>query len=84
MPNLTVRNIPKQTYKRLRARARSCGRSLNAEILDILAEKDSWEMRRREIAKVLPELRRVREEVAREHPDAPDSVELIRELRDSR
>jgi hypothetical protein len=41
-------------------------------------------MRRREIAKVLPELRRVREEVAREHPDAPDSVTLIREDRDRR
>ena len=84
MPNVMVRNIPKQTYKRLQARARSYGRSLNAEILDILAEKDSWEMRRLEIAKVLPELRRMREEIAREHPNAPDSVTLIREDRDSR
>ena len=84
MPNVVVRNIPKKTYKRLRARARSYGRSLNAEILDILAEKDGWEMRRKEIAKVLPELRRVREEVAREHPTAPDSVTLIREDRDNR
>jgi plasmid stability protein len=84
MPNVVVRNIPKKTYKRLRARARSYGRSLNAEILDILAEKDGWEVRRKEIAKVLPELRRVREEVAREHPTAPDSVTLIREDRDNR
>jgi plasmid stability protein len=84
MPNVMVRNIPERTYKRLRARAKSYGRSLNAEILDILAEKDSWEMRRQEIAKVLPELRRMREEIAREHPNASDSVELIRELRDSR
>jgi plasmid stability protein len=81
---LQVRNIPERTYKRLRARARSYGRSLNAEILDILAEKDGWEMRRRQIAKVLPELRRLREEVAREHPNPPDSVALIREDRDSR
>jgi hypothetical protein len=57
---------------------------LNAEILDVLAENDSWEMRCREIATVLPELRRARAEVAREYPSAPDSVELIRELRDSR
>ena len=84
MPNVMVRNIPKQTYKRLRARARSGGRSLNAEILDILAEKDSWETRRQEIAKILPQLRRMREEVAREFPNAPDSVALIREDRDSR
>jgi plasmid stability protein len=84
MPNVMVRNIPKQTYSRLRARARSFGRSLNAEILDVLAEKDSWEKRRLEIAKVLPELRRTREEIAKEHPNAPDSVTLIREDRDSR
>ena len=84
MPNVMVRNIPRETYKRLRARAKNLGRSLNAEILDILAEKDGWEIRRREIAKVLPEIRRVREEIAREHPDAPDSVTLIREDRDNR
>jgi plasmid stability protein len=84
MPNVMVRNIPRETYKRLRARAKNLGRSLNAEILDILAEKDGWEIRRREIAKVLPEIRRVREEIAREHPNAPDSVTLIREDRDSR
>jgi len=84
MPNVMVRNIPRETYKRMRARAKNLGRSLNAEILDILAEKDSWEIRRREIAKVLPEIRRVREEIAREFPDAPDSVTLIREDRDSR
>jgi plasmid stability protein len=84
MPNVMVRDIPQQTYKRLRARARSYRRSLNAEILDILAEKNSWEIRRQEIAKVLPGLRRVREEVAREHPNAPDSVTLIRKDRDRR
>ena len=84
MPNVMVRNIPRETYKRMRARAKNLGRSLNAEILDILAEKDGWEKRRREIAKVLPEIRRVREEIAREHPDAPDSVTLLREDRDSR
>ena len=84
MPNVMVRNIPRETYKRMRARAKNLGRSLNAEILDILAEKDSWEIRRRKIAKVLPEIRRVREEIAREHPDAPDSVTLLREDRDSR
>ena len=84
MPNVMVRNIPRETYKRMRARAKNLGRSLNAEILDILAEKDGWEIRRREIAKVLPEIRRVREKIAREHPDAPDSVSLIREDRDSR
>jgi plasmid stability protein len=84
MPNVMVRNIPRETYKRMRARAKNLGRSLNAEILDILAEKDGWEIRRREIAKVLPEIRRVREEIAREHPDAPDSVTLIREDRDNR
>ena len=47
MPNLTIRNIPRETYRRLRGRAETRGRSLNAEILSILADEDSWEIRRR-------------------------------------
>lgn len=84
MPNLTVRNIPKHIYKFLKESAKSHGRSLNAEILAILADEDGWELRRREIAAVLPELDKARAELARKYPDAPESVELIREDRDSR
>ncbi|MGO8791358.1 MAG: FitA-like ribbon-helix-helix domain-containing protein [Terriglobia bacterium] len=84
MPNLTIRNIPRETYRRLRGRAETRGRSLNAEILSILADEDSWEIRRREMSEVLPKLRRLRAKIAREFPHAPDSAALIREDRDSR
>jgi len=84
MPNLTIRNIPRETYRRLQGRAGRRGRSLNAEVLNMLADEDQWEIRRREIAKVLPKLRRLRAQVAREFPNAPDSLAIIREDRDNR
>lgn len=37
MPSLTIRNIPEPQLKWLRARADQRGRSLNAEILELLA-----------------------------------------------
>ncbi len=84
MPNLTVRKIPKDVYKRLKDSARRNHRSLNAEILAVLADEDGWARRRLQIAAVMPELDRVRRELAKKYPNAPDSVELIREDRDSR
>jgi len=50
----------------------------------ILADEDGWERRRLAIAETLPKLRRLREEIARKYPNAPDSVTLLREDRDSR
>jgi plasmid stability protein len=84
MPNVTVRNIPRGLHKRLRQRAKSQGRSLNAEILAILGDEDAWALRRLEIEAVLPELDAAREELARKYPNLTDSVALIREDRDSR
>ena len=84
MPNLTVRSIPQSTYKRLKAGARSNNRSLNAEILAVLADEDAWKLRRLRIAAVLPELYKARAELANKFPNAPNSVESIREDRDSR
>ena len=84
MPNVTVRNIPKDIYRRMRESAKRRGRSLNAEILAILSDEDGWTRRRLAIAETIPELRRMREEIAREHPNAPESVEIIREIRDTR
>ena len=37
MATLYVRNVPQDLYRRLRARARHNGRSINAESLEILA-----------------------------------------------
>jgi plasmid stability protein len=84
MPNLTVRRIPKEVYRRLKVTAKRNHRSLNAEILAVLTDEDAWALRRLQIAAVLPELAKAREEIAREFPNAPESVELIREDRDSR
>ena len=84
MPNLTVRNIPKDIYKRLKESARRNRRSLNNEILAVLSDEDGWKLRRLQIAAVMPELDRARAELAKKYPQAPDSVELIREDRDSR
>jgi len=84
MPNLTVRRIPENVYKRLKASARTNNRSLNAEILAVLTDEDAWKLRRLRIAAVLPELVKARAELARKYPNAPDSAELIREDRDSR
>jgi plasmid stability protein len=84
MPNLTVRKIPKDIYRRLRENARSHRRSLNSEILAILTDEDGWARRRLEIAAVLPELDAARQELARKYPHLIDSVPLIREDRDTR
>ncbi len=84
MPNLTVRKIPKDIYRRLKESARRNRRSLNAEILAVLSDEDGWKLRRLQIAAVMPELDKARAELARKYPNAPDSVDLIREDRDSR
>jgi len=65
---LTKRNIPQGIYKRLQSRAEKRGRSLNAEVLNILADEDSWDVRRRQIASVLPGLRQLRAENAKAYP----------------
>lgn len=83
MPNLTVRNIPKGTYAELQVEARRNQRSMNAEILKLLADKVEMGRRRRQAAKVLARLGQIRDDIAHEHPNQPDSVDLIREDRDS-
>jgi plasmid stability protein len=84
MPNLTVRRIPQDVYRRLKATAKRNHRSLNAEILAVLADEDGWARRRLEIAAVLPELDAARRELAKEYPHLIESVHLIREDRDTR
>ena len=80
MATLFIRDVPEPLYKRLRARARRQGRSLNAEVLDILAdvadrEQDGARITRR-LAKLAAEINLA--------PDAPTAEQLVREGRDSR
>lgn len=84
MPSLTVRNIPGDVYAVLQQDARRHGRSLNAEILTILADKAEMAQRRAEAAKAMQRIDKLRAEIARKYPSQPDSVDLIREDRDSR
>jgi len=75
---LYVRDVPERLYKQLRARARRNGRSLNAEVLEIIDEAVRRELSSKEITDRLAEL-------AAEinlPPDAPRPEDLIREARD--
>ncbi|HEY8627980.1 MAG TPA: Arc family DNA-binding protein [Gaiellaceae bacterium] len=80
MATLYVRDVPEKLYKRLRARARRNGRSLNAEVLELIDEAVLRELSSEEITERLAEL-------AAEidlPPDAPRPEDIIREERDRR
>jgi len=84
MATLSVRGIPKAVHEILRKRAKEHYRSLNGELLEILSYHAELERRRQRLKQLIPQLRRLRERIARKYPNAPDSVQLIREDRDSR
>jgi plasmid stability protein len=83
MGSLSVRNIPKAVHEVLRKRAKEHHRSLNGELVEILTYHAELERRRQRLKRILPQLRRMRERIARKYPNAADSVQLIREDRDS-
>jgi plasmid stability protein len=77
---LYVRDVPEKLYKRLRARARRNGRSLNAEVLELIDEAVLRELTSHEITDRLAEL-------AAEidlPPGAPRPEDIIRQERDRR
>jgi plasmid stability protein len=77
---LYVRDVPEPLYKRLRARARRSGRSLNAEVIDMLEDGIERELDAARLTERLAELARRIDYPA----DAPKPEDLIREDRDSR
>ena len=80
MATLYVRDVPEKLYRRLRARARRNGRSLNAEVLELIDEAVLRELTSDEITVRLAEL-------AAEidlPPEAPRPEDIIREERDRR
>ena len=80
MATLYVRDVPEKLYKRLRARARRNGRSLNAEVLELIDEAVLRELSSDEITERLAEL-------AAEIDlslDAPRPEDIIRQERDRR
>lgn len=84
MADFVIRNIPRETYKRLQQSAREQGHSLNAEFLSILNDQDYWALRRMQIRSTIPKLRRFRRKVAKKFPVKYEMRELIREDRDRR
>lgn len=77
---LYVRDVPERLYKRLRTRARKNGRSLNAEVIEILegvVERDH------DGGLITDKLRELAREINRPD-DVPTPEEMIRAARDER
>ena len=84
MPNLMIRNIPKQDYSELQREADENQRSMNAELLRAIAERAEARRRLREADRAMRQLDKMRDKISRKYPHAPESVKLIREIRDAR
>lgn len=80
MPALHIRDVPTDVVEAIRERARSSGRSLNAELVTLLAEGARRHRERGMLTRRLAEIA-ARVNLA---PDAPRPEDLIREDRDSR
>lgn len=80
MATLYVRDVPEKLYKRLRARARRNGRSLNAEVLELIDEALLRELTSDEITDRLAELAAEIDLPS----DAPRPEDIIRQERDRR
>jgi plasmid stability protein len=80
MPALHIRGVPTDVVEALRERARSSGRSLNAELIVLLTE---GARRHRERGTLTRRLAEIAERVNLP-PDAPRPEDLIREDRDNR
>ncbi len=80
MPAVHIRDVPEDILEALRVRAQKNGRSLNAELLRVLAEGARAERQPGEITRRLAEI------AARVNlpPDAPRPEDFIRQDRDSR
>lgn len=59
MPSVTIKNIPESIYKKLKARAKSNHRSINGEIMSVLAhEVDDHDLNVEEFLKRAEEIRK--------------------------
>jgi plasmid stability protein len=76
MATLTIRRLDDDVYERLKNRARSNRRSLEAEARDILTD------RARAKDDLVADLIRFHREMEAKHGLLPDSTPLLREMRD--
>jgi len=76
------------TMARNMSRAKSAARPVIVrqveEFLAMLADKKEMARRRAGAARAMKRIDKIREEIAKKYPNQPDSVDLIREDRDSR
>jgi plasmid stability protein len=76
---LHVRNVPPEVYEALRSRAARNGRSINAEVIEILRSH----ARTRSLEEVRESIRARRERLAAHSDQLPDLLDVIRHDRDS-
>lgn len=78
--NITLKNVPDKVYRAVKRAAKEQGRSMNAQIIQLLeAEADQLERRKR-----LPELIKQLDRFAASLPPMDDSTPLIRQERQRR
>ena len=65
---MTVRNIPEKDYAELQQDAKQNRRSINAEILRLLADKAAMNQRRRRMARAIRKLDTLREDISKKYP----------------
>jgi plasmid stability protein len=80
MPTLNIRNVPEKVVATLKRRAKENGRSLNAEVVEVLKDYDEQHTRTEELLRELDEFRA--EWLLPDDVPAPEDV--IREARDER
>ena len=83
MANVMVRNIPERDYAEIQQDAKQNRRSINAEILSLLADRAAMNRRRRQAAKAMRRIDKLWERIGPKFPNQPDSTALIREDRDN-
>lgn len=75
MASLTIRQLDKEVYDRLKERARANQRSLEAEARHLLDE------RTRDLPALVEDLKAFHDRMIAKHGLLPDSVEIVREMR---
>ena len=80
MPSLYVRNVPAPLYSKLKKMARSQHLSLSVVVVQLLEDTVREEKRRKTQAKLLAKIAGLRNSYV-PPPNAPSSVELLRENR---
>lgn len=78
--NITLKNVPDKVYRTVKRAAKEQGRSLNAQIIQLL-EAEAAQLERR---KRLPELIKKLERFRKSLPPMDDSTPLIRQERQRR